>query len=197
MRGDSDHRWVYISTPDEQELSKMLSLLRKDDRYFAVVEDWMLPLLTEGKTILWQMSTMKLLLPDHVKFKGTPDSRIASLSFGDAQYVYENSLYQGIISPDYVRRRIKNGPSAGIRQSGKLVGWGMTHDDLALGLLHVLDDYRRRGYASALTAFLIRLIRNQGKTPFAHIEETNLKSMSLAVKSGFQKDRNVHWFEVQ
>jgi 8-oxo-dGTP diphosphatase len=197
LRGKSDQRWVYISTPDEQQLNKVLRLLNEDDKYFAVVEDWMLPLLTEGKTILWQMSTMKLVLPDHVKLGETDDSRIAPLSIDDAQYVYDNSLYQGAITPDYVRNRIKNGPSAGIRESGKLVGWAMTHDDLALGLLHVLDDYRRRGYASALTAFLIRLMRNQGKIPFAHIEENNFKSMALAMKSGFRQDRRVHWLKIQ
>lgn len=197
LRGDSDHRWIYISTPDKRELNKVLSTLTINDRFFAVIEDWMLPLLTAGKTVLWQMSTLKLILPDHVTFRWNPNSAITPLSIDDAPYVFEHSLYQGVTSPDYIRYRIRNGPSVSIRESGKLVAWAMTHDDSALGLLHVLEDYRRRGYAYELTACLIHRLREQGKIPFAHIEETNLKSMSLAIKSGFQKDRRVHWLKVQ
>ena len=42
------------------------------------------------------------------------------------------------------------GPSAGIRDSGKLVAWLMTQDDGSIGVLHVLDDYRGSGYAYRL-----------------------------------------------
>ena len=197
LRGDSDHRWVYISTPNEQELNKVVRTLTGDDRFFAVIEDWMLPLLTAGKTISWQMSTVKLVLPDHVTFGKVPDSRIVPLSIDDSRHVYEHSLYQGVISQEYIRYCIQNGPSAGIRESGKLVAWAMTHDDSALGILHVLEDYRRRGLAYKLTAYLIHRLRKEGKIPFAHIEETNLKSMGLVMKTGFRRDRNVHWLEIQ
>jgi len=163
LRGDSDHQWVYISTPNENELNKVMSLLTRDDRFFAVIEDWMLPRFSGGRRVLGQMSTMKLVLPEHEKLRESHESRIPPLLIGDAQYVYENSLYQGAISPDYIRTRIKNGPSAGIRESGKLVAWAMTHDDSALGLLHVLKDYRRRGYASELTALLIPCCENKGR----------------------------------
>jgi len=43
MRGTSDHRWVYISSPDEQELLFLSARLTGEDRYFAVIEDWMHP----------------------------------------------------------------------------------------------------------------------------------------------------------
>jgi hypothetical protein len=39
--------------------------------------------------------------------------------------------------------------------------------------------------------------RQEGTIPFVHIEETNIKSMNLAIKLGFRKDRRVHWFEIQ
>ncbi|NOY23539.1 MAG: GNAT family N-acetyltransferase [Acidobacteria bacterium] len=197
LRGNSDHQWVYISTPNTQELGKVVRTLTKNDKFFAVIEDWMLPLLTAGKTLVWQLSTMKLVLPQHVMFGRTTNSRIVPLTVHDAQYVYEHSLYQGVTSPGYIRDRIRKGISVGIHESGKLVAWAMTHDDSAIGLLHVLDAYRRRGYAYELTVHLVHELRKQGKIPFVHIEEANLKSMHLAIKSGFRKDRNVLWFEVQ
>ena len=197
LRGESDRRWVYISSPNEQELDAVVSTLTKDDRCFAVIEDWMLPLLTTNKTLVWQLSTMKLVLPAHVTFSQMPQFPIAPLSIHDAQYLYEHSQYQGLISPDYIRDRIQQGLSAGIHVSGQLVAWAMTHDDSAIGFLQVLEAYRRQGYAYALTVYLIHQLRQQGKIPYVHIEETNLKSMHLAMKLGFRSDRRVHWFEIQ
>ena len=66
-----------------------------------------------------------------------------------------------------------------------------------VGFLHVLEAYRRKGYAYDLTVYLIHKLRAQGTIPFVHIEETNIKSMNLAMKLGFRKDRRVHWFEIQ
>jgi 8-oxo-dGTP diphosphatase len=197
LRGDSDHRWVYISSPNEEELKAVAQTLTPEDRFFAVIEDWMLPVLTHNKTLVWQLSTMKLVLPDHVTFPQTPHVRISSLSVSDAQYLYDHSLYQEFTSPDYIRERIQKGPSAGIHEGGQLVAWAMTQDDSAIGFLHVLDAYRRKGYGYELTVYLIHQLRQQGKVPFVHIEGANSKSIGLATKMGFQPDRRVHWFEVQ
>lgn len=196
LRGESDQRWVYISSPDEQELHAVMKKLTKDDRYFAVIEDWMLPVLTNNKTLVWQLSTMKLVLPDHVTF---PPSRtpIVPLSVDDTQYLYEHSTYQHVTSAEYIRARIQKGLSAGIQELGQFVAWAMTHDDSAIGFLHVLDAYRRKGYAYDLTVYLIHKLRAQGRIPFVHIEETNIKSMNLAIKLGFRRDRRVHWLEIQ
>ncbi len=197
LRGESDHPWVYISSPNEQELTTVIKTLTKNDRFFAVIEDWMLPALTAGNALVWQLSTMKLVLPQHITFPQKPESHITPLSVSDAQYLYEHSMYQGVTSSDYIRNRIQNGLSAGIHDSGKLVAWALTHDDSAMGFLHVLPAYRRMGYAYELTVYLINQLRKQGRIPFVQIEETNVKSMRLAEKLGFRKDRRVHWFEVQ
>jgi 8-oxo-dGTP diphosphatase len=196
LRGESDQHWVYISSPNEQELRIVVSTLTKDDRCFAVIEDWMLPFLTANKSLVWQLSTMKLVLPAHVTFPQMPHAHIAPLSVNDAEYMYAHSLYQGVTSPDYLRNRIQHGLSVGIHEDGQLVAWAMTHDDLAIGFLHVLEAYRRKGYAYELTVYLIHRLRQQDKLPFVHIEETNSKSLHLAMKLGFQQDRRVHWFEI-
>lgn len=197
LRGRSDRQWVYISSPNEQELNAVRKTLTDSDRFFAVIEDWMLPSLTAQKTLAWQLSTLKLVLPDHVTFPPLSPSSITPLSVDDADFLYDNSLYQGVSSPDYFRDRIRNGPSAGMRVSDQLVAWAMTHDDAAIGFLHVLEAHRHKGYAYGLTVHLIQQLRQCGRIPFVHIEETNLKSIRLAMKLGFQKDRRVHWFEVQ
>jgi 8-oxo-dGTP diphosphatase len=197
LRGESDQQWVYISSPNEQEFSDAASRLKKDDRYFAAVEDWMLPLLKANKTTVWQLSMLKLVLPESVTFPKIYHSHITPLSINDAEYLYEHSMYQGVTSPEYIRDRIQSGPSAGIHSSGKLVAWAMTHDDSAIGFLNVVEAYRRKGYANELMIYLIHQLRQHGRIPFAHIEDANIRSINMAMKVGFRTDRRVHWLEVQ
>ena len=195
MRGESDYPWVYISSANEDELALVMDRL-VDDKRFAVIEDWMLPLLTRGKTIAWQLSTIKLILPQSVELAPVLGHSIAPLSISNAQYLHTHSDYQSVTSPAYIRGRIRQGPSAGISVAGKLAAWVMTHDDGAIGFLHVLEAHRRKGYAYALTVYLCQELRAQGKMPYVHIEETNVNSMNLATKAGFVKDRRVHWLEI-
>ena len=78
----------------------------------------------------------------------------------------------------------------------KLVAWGLTHDDGALGSLHVLDEYRKKGYGKEILISLIHQNRKLGKTSFAQIEEKNVKAINLAVRLGFLKDRRVSWIKL-
>ncbi|WP_298839621.1 GNAT family N-acetyltransferase [Clostridium sp.] len=57
--------------------------------------------------------------------------------------------------------------------------------------MYVLPDYRRRGYAQDVLIDLIKKVRDENEIPFVHIEEENEKSMRLAVKLGFEKDKVV------
>lgn len=196
LRGESDCQWVYISSPNEDELSTVIDRLTEDDRHFALVEDWMLPQLLKDQMPVWQLSTMKLVLHKYAKIPSVSRYPIAPLTVDDARYVYENSEYQSVTSPEYIHERIRQGPSAGISVAGELVAWTMTHDDGAVGFLHVLEAHRRKGYSYALTLYMCHKLRVQGKMPYVHIEETNTRSMNLATKVGFVKDRRVHWFEI-
>ena len=73
----------------------------------------------------------------------------------------------------------------------------MTHDDGSIGVMNVLEPYRRKRYAYDLTVYLIQQLRAQGKIPYVHVEETNLISLDLAHKVGFRTDRRLHWFEIK
>lgn len=196
LRGVSDCRWVYVSSPDEEELKCVAMRLGRDDTMFAAVEDWMVPILVMGRTLDWRLSMTRLVLPEDATLPEAPQGAIAPLSADEADYIYEHSLYRNVTRPDYIRSRILKGPSAAVRDSGRLVAWLMTQDDGSIGLLHVLDDYRRKGHAYELTVYLIGEIRVQGRIPFVHVEETNTKSMGLALKVGFRRDRRLCWFKI-
>ncbi len=197
LRGVSDCRWIYISSADDRELKDVAERLTEEDRTFAAIEEWMLPTLVRGRALSWELSMTRLVLPGEVSFPKAPLSTISPLSPDDAEYIYEHSIYQKVTRPDYIRGRIRGGPSAGVRESGKLVAWLMTQDDGSIGVLHVLDEERGRGYAHELTVYLIGRLREQGRLPFVQIEETNTKSMGVALSVGFRKDRRIRWFKIE
>ena len=197
LRGESDRHWVYISSSEDRELRRVIARLTKEDRWFAAIEDSILPAIVRDRALAWRLSAMKLILPKEVAFSPAPRTRISPLSLEDVPHIYGSSFYKALTSPGYIRERITRGPSAGVYESGKLVAWVMTHDDASIGVMNVLEPYRRKGYAYDLTVYLIQQIRSQGKIPYVHVEETNLKSLDLAHKVGFREDRRLHWFEIK
>ncbi len=197
LRGESDRHWVYISNSQERELGRVTARLTKEDTCFAAIEDRMLPAIVRDRALVWRLSAMKLILPKEVTFPLAPRTRISPLSLKDVPHVYESSFYKALTSPAYIRERIQRGPSAGVYESGELVAWAMTHDDASIGVMNVLEPYRRKRYAYDLTVYLIEQVRARGKIPYVHVEETNSTSLDLAHKVGFREDRRLHWFEIK
>lgn len=200
IKGRSDRDWIYISSANEDEFYTLSAGLTGNDTCFAIIEDWMLPHLTENRRELWRLSCLKLYLPDGVVVPAAADKEdppLVELTPDDAAFIFANYDYAAYTTEAFIAERIKKGPSFGIREDGKLAAWIMTQDDGAMGLLTVLPPYRRHGYGSLITSALIRKLRALGKLTFVHIEEQNRKSMNLALKAGFIPDRRIHWFELE
>lgn len=195
VKGTSDRDWIYISSKSHQELEVINAGLGKDDNCFAVIENWMIPILTRNKNIKWILSTMRLILPDNINTGGTAINT-CNLAVEDSTTIYESSDYKEYLSIDYIKERIAKGISSCIRIGNEPVAWSITQDDGAIGFLHVLPEYRRMGFGRNITLDMIHKVRSAGKIPFVHIEEDNEKSMGLALSLGFQKDRTVNWLEI-
>ena len=87
--------------------------------------------------------------------------------------------------------------SAGLVVNNNLIAWGFTHDDGALGFLHVLAGYRNSGFGMDILLWLIQMRRNANKTIFANIEPGNTASKNLVNKIGFTMDRKVSWIKLK
>ena len=194
VRGKSDREWVYISSTDKKEL-KILCRNNSSDKNFGVIENWMIPIIIKENKIKWRLTAIKLYLPEHVHIY-KPKYNAVPLSLDDIDFIFKNSAYKDYLTRDYIHDRIKRGVSAGIYKSGKLIAWAITHDDGAMGFLNVLEGYRRKGYAMAVSYSMINQLRKKKKIPFVHIEESNIKSMNLTLKMGFLKDRIINWFSL-
>lgn len=125
------------------------------------------------------------------------NNKFSKLSLKDSEYIYENSDYKDYISVEYIEERIANGLSSCIRIKDKLVAWAITQDDGAIGFLHVLPEYRQKGFGRDVFVDLIVKVMSTGKIPFVQIEEKNEKSMRLALSIGFQKYKIVNWLETE
>ena len=146
----------------------------------------------------WPLATLRLALPADVDLPPL-SAAVATEKLGPelAEYIYENYSYKQYTDVAYIADRLRRGLSAGVFVGKKLVAWALTHDDGAIGMLQALEEYRGKGYALAVTRTVVEAVRAQGRVPFVHIEESNVKSLGLAKKMGFVPDRRVQWFELE
>jgi GNAT superfamily N-acetyltransferase len=195
IKAKSDRDWVMFSSNDEMELVQLLTFLNEDDKNFAFIEDWMYMIITAGKELKWELTCDQYYLPDEFEMPSIVSS-VQSLKESDADFIIANSDYGQYLIEEYVVERIINGPSSCIRIDDKLAAWIHTHDDLALGSLHVMPEYRRKGFGLDLTVDMINKIRSLKIIPFTYIEPENDKSINLVTKLGFKKQKRISWFEV-
>jgi len=196
VRGVSDRRWVYVSCKNKDELLIMKKKLNNEDDNFATIDDWMFPILTEGKKIIWDLSMIQFYLPDDITIP-LPEQETVFLTHKDAQTVFSNSEYKKYISSEYVKDCIQKGISAGLYENDELVSWAITQDDGAIGFLHTLDNYRRRGYGECVTLSMIEKVRNNSGLPFANVLASNKRSINLLLKLGFKENKIIHWFQIK
>lgn len=196
IKGVSDRSWVYISCKVKDELFIIKNKLNKDDDNFASIDDWMMPELIKGKEFIWDLSILQFYLPDDVPVPA-PKFTTVPLTEKDAQIVYANSEYKEYISVEYVTDCIQKGISAGLYENKKLVSWAITQDDGAIGFLHALENYRRKGFGYSVTLSMIQKVRNNGGLPFANVAASNKRSMNLLLQLGFKENKKVHWFQIK
>lgn len=194
--GKSEHLWTHIASSSATELSSLLARHNNKVKYYFSVEDWMIPLILAHGTEEWRMLTYRYILDPaiHTDF---PNPKIIELNKSYANYIYEKSDYKEFISVEYIEDRLDRDISAAIMENNKLVAWGFAHDDSALGFLHVLKEYRRKGYGQAILSSLIAKRKMENKPIFVNVLPGNTPIMKLNAKFGFKFDRNISWIKLK
>lgn len=195
LLGTSDFPWAYLSGDNPEDLYIVLEKFNYQTLYFANVEEWMLPILTHIRKIEWKLSTHRYYLAPE-RTIDPPEMTSRRLDESMSVYLYENSAYRDFTSERYIRERLKMDVSAGIWLDGKLVGWGLTHDDTSLGFLNVLPDFRGQGLGDNILRALILEKRQLNDSIFVNIEPHNHQSINLIKKLGFSFDREVCWLKL-
>ena len=201
----TDHLWTYISSSSKKELIGLIKKFNYKTSYFASLENWMIPIIYDDRQIEWKLKTERLILADNTEinsslkkkdYKNGEQIEIKELISNDADYIFEHSHYQKFTSKAYIKERIKKDCSAGIFVHGELAGWGLTHDDGAIGFIHIREDFRKRGYAGLIMQKLIADKRKDNKDVFLNVELDNLKAKKLFYSLGFQFDRIISWIKL-
>lgn len=196
LLGESDHLWGYISSQSKSELAEILEKSQINTRYFASIEAWMKPIIIKDSEVDWELATLRYVLPETHEVEH-PVREVCTLDRSFVNYIFNHSDYKAFTSEGYIRERIEKGISAGIMEGDTLVAWALTHDDSSLGFLHVLPDFRGKGFGKDITSSLIYQKRKENKPVFLNVEPNNINSMNLVTKMGFVFDRKISWVKLK
>lgn len=141
-------------------------------------------LLKQGRKVEWQNSTYLFTYPGKT-VPGKLEHKVGSLSQKHAAMVAR--YWQHGRRVEYIRRRIKKGPSAVVYQKGKPVSWALIHGDGSMGMMFTLPEHREEGYARTITKALTRKVLERGLKPFLYVSKTNRPSLSLVRSCGFTR----------
>lgn len=194
--GYSDQLWAHISSSSVSELSSLLKKYHTKTKYYYSVEDWMISLILKHGKEDWRMITNRYTLEQNV-FTESPKFKIATIDKSYANCIYNNSDYKSYISLEYIEERLRKDISAGIFVNDNLVAWGFTHDDGALGFLHVLKDFRKNGYGAEILLALIRMRKKVKKPIYVNIVHDNVAATNLVTKLGFKLDCRTSWIKLK
>lgn len=116
---------------------------------------------------------------------------IRPLDMGDAETVSLNYHIHGLAQ---IRETISRGDLMGGYLDGAWVGFFGWHEEGSMGMLHVFEPYRRRGFAQELEARQIALTLDRGSLPFGQVILGNTASLALQRKLGFTvEEKTVSW----
>lgn len=95
---------------------------------------------------------------------------------------------------DYLRSLLERGQLFGGFLNGVMVGFAGRHAEGSIGLLEILPQYRRQGFATALERYMIRLELSLCHIPFGQVLTDNAPSLALQRSLGMTiSSGTLHW----
>jgi len=194
--GFTDQVWLHCIGRNEKDMRALIKEYEGLSKYYYSVEEWIIPLIHEIGEEEWRMETVRYMLDDAAGMP-KPTNPIVPLSPDDTDYIFEHSDYRDYTDTGYIRDRLERDISAAIAVDGKPVAWGLTHDDGAMGFLHVLPEHRGKGYGRDVVLALIDMISKEGKPVYCNIVPGNTPAIKLVESLGFKPDRKIFWIKLK
>ncbi len=180
---------IGLHARNERDGDKLVRAIPSGHFFAALTEEWMLPLLQRRTTTLEGnvVSLFRLNPDDFVDREGHKVQRL------DPHWARRVAAEwrPDWDATDYVRSRMEQGPAFAIFERGQPVAWGLTHVETptvcVIGLVHVLEAYRRRGFARSVMSATVKDALRRGKVPALHVQVDNDPSVQLMEGLGFRK----------
>lgn len=119
------------------------------------------------------------------------DLVIRSATPDDLQFIMAN---YDLLNEEELKTVIRNGKMLLGEFNGKPAGFIGEHLEGSMGILFVLPEYRKLGFATCLEKCLMKQMISDGYTPFGQVISGNEKSLNLQKKLGFMEgDEYVYW----
>ncbi|XP_067675989.1 glycine N-acyltransferase-like protein 3 isoform X2 [Haliotis asinina] len=124
---------------------------------------------------------------DSLTLRPIPDGfTTTSLKPDQSDMVNSNWKFSNEYSTGYIRDMIEKTPSCCLYDNaGHVVGYALTYHYGFLGLLHVKDDYRGKGYAKVIVSHLAHKCLQERKYVSVVVESNNHLSLKLHTDVGF------------
>lgn len=115
----------------------------------------------------------------------------------DVSFLEEISGHYSMGSKEYVQERLESGNMFGAFIDGKLAGFAGEHIEGSIGMLEVYEEYRRRGIAESLEAYMINYHLSKGYLPYGDVIAANAPSFNLQRKLGLKITKETfYWVTV-
>jgi 8-oxo-dGTP diphosphatase len=185
-------RWMYLYATSPKAAERLVADLPRRYRVgFAATPARLIPAVKKARKMNWTALCYMYVL-DPKRLVVDRRHKIGFLRPADTPLVAK--YWPHGKSRRYVGWRIRVGPTCAVRRKGKLVAWALTHGDGAMGMLHVLDEYRGQGMARSITTALAERITKRGLKPFLYIVKGNRASINLTESMGFTRYGTYAWF---
>ena len=181
---------VGMHAADPAAARELMDAWPKGPVFAHLTEEWMLPLLeARAESVDAEAVWLFRLQPAAFVDREGPGVRPLGPEWaGNVARAWSGPEWD---ATGYVRSRIDAGPAYAVFSDGEPVAWTLTHAETprasVLGFLHVLEPYRRKGFAQSVTSAIVKDVLGRGKVPVLHVATDNVASLELSARMGFSK----------
>ena len=183
---DNKVNFIYISFSDYDEMKEVLKD-KKYDSYLAYEKEIVDFYGDDGKTT----NLSQWVYP----FKNRFDVRGYDIRKLGIQYLpIVNDFYQALGPDENNAEAFENEEVLGIFENHMLAGVIGRHPEGCIGMLHIFNEYRRKGFGEALEKAKINDLLDRNERIFEEVIEGNNASSFLQEKLGLVKgEKTIYW----
>lgn len=181
-------------------VDEVIRSLKKGRMYeFCGIDPIVADYILKTRSCLWRTDCTQFafLKPSVAQPKSANGERLDEINPKFIKLINDHYTYKHKGSKAELLREIISRSSTALYLEDKPVAWALIHDDLSMGVMFVLPEYRRRGYAEAVTCDLMKKVLANGDIPFVQIVKGNKASETLAKKLGFMPQCSITWIGVR